>query len=115
MKQLTDAYQLKVYIAEDDHYQDMPLYEWIIREAQQKDLAGATVIRALAGFGASKEIHTSKVLRLAENLPLIIEIIDNKDKIEEFARYISTSITEGLMTLEKLNVHFYRQNSDASE
>lgn len=99
---------LRIFIGESDKHESMPLYEWIVRKARQEGLAGSTVLRGLEGFGAHSRIHTAKILRLSEDLPIIVEIVDTREKIEAFLPKIDNVITEGLATLEKVEVHFYR-------
>ena len=99
---------LRIFIGESDHYQGKPLYEWIVLKARESGLAGATVIRGIEGFGAASRIHTAKILRLSEDLPLIIEIVDTAQKIEDFIPQIDMAITEGLATLENVNIRLYR-------
>jgi PII-like signaling protein len=99
---------LRIFIGENDHYQGKPLYEWIVLKAREAGLAGATVIRGIEGFGAASRIHTAKILRLSEDLPLVIEIVDTAEKIEIFMPQIDMAITEGLATLENVNIRLYR-------
>lgn len=99
---------LRIFIGESDKHKGIPLYEWIVKMAKENGLAGATVIRGLEGFGAHSRIHTSKILRLSEDLPIIIEIVDTLEKIENFIPLIDDSIKEGLATVEKVDIRFYR-------
>jgi len=99
---------LRIFIGESDSHNGIPLYEWIVNKARENGLAGATVIRGIEGFGAHSRIHTTKILRLSEDLPIIIEIIDTLEKIENFLPQIDESIHEGLATLEKVDIKFYR-------
>jgi hypothetical protein len=99
---------LRIFIGESDKYAGMPLYEWIVKSARKQGLAGATVIRGLAGFGAHSRMHTAKILRLSEDLPIVIEIVDTIEKIEAFLPQIDNAIEEGLATIEKVWVRFYR-------
>jgi PII-like signaling protein len=99
---------LRIFIGETDKYEGRPLYEWIVLEAKANGLAGATVLRGVMGFGANSRIHTSKILRLSEDLPIIIEIVDTLDKLRWFLGHIDPAIGEGLATLEKADVQFYR-------
>jgi len=103
---------LRVFIGESDHWQGRPLHEAILLAAREQGLAGATVVRGLAGFGATSLIHTVKVLRLSEDLPMVIEIVDKPDRIEKFVRMLDAMITDGMVTLEKVNVLMYRHNGD---
>jgi PII-like signaling protein len=99
---------LRIFIGEDDKYEGQPLYEWIVRKARESGLAGATVLRGLEGFGAHSRLHTAKILRLSTDLPIVVEIIDTEDKIEAFLPSIDEAVADGLATLEKVEVRFYR-------
>ena len=99
---------LRIFIGESDRHEGVPLYEWIVRQARTHGLAGATVLRGLEGFGAHSRIHTAKILRLSTDLPLVIEIVDTREKIEAFLPAIDGAIREGLATLEKVEIRFYR-------
>ena len=103
-----EGHLLRIFIGESDKYEGIALYEWIVRRAREYGLAGATVIRCLEGFGAHSRIHTAKILRLSEDLPIIIEIVDTLEKIEQFIPLIDEAITEGLATIEKVDIRFYR-------
>ena len=99
---------LRIFIGESDKYGNQPLYEWIVRKARAFGLAGATVFRGLEGFGANSRVHTAKILRLSSDLPIVIEIVDTSEKIEQFMPVIDDAIKEGLATLEKATIRFYR-------
>ena len=99
---------LRIFIGETNKYERVPLYEWIVREARARGMAGATVIRGIQGFGANSLIHTTRILRLSEDLPVIVEIIDTEEKIEAFLAAIDHAITEGIVTVEKARVRMYR-------
>jgi PII-like signaling protein len=99
---------LRIYIGESDRWHDRPLYEAIVLRAREMGLAGATVLRGLAGFGASSRIHTAKILRLSEDLPVVIEIADEAERIESFLPVLDEMITEGLVTVERVRVILYR-------
>jgi uncharacterized protein len=104
-----EGYLLRIFIGEADRHHGKPLYEWIVRQAREEGMAGATVLRGMMGFGAnSRIIHTFKIERLSEDLPVIIEIVDSREKLEKFLARIEGSIHAGLATLEKAEVHFYR-------
>jgi PII-like signaling protein len=99
---------LRIFIGEDDKHEKIPLYEWIVRKAREEELAGATVIRGLEGYGAHSRLHTAKVLRLSSDLPIVVEIVDTAEKIEAFLPLIDAAIGEGLATVERVEVRFYR-------
>lgn len=99
---------LRLFIGENDRYQGRPLYEWLVEEAKRQELAGTTVVRGIMGFGKASRIHSSRILRLSTDLPVIIEIIDTRDRLERFLESVDDAIEEGLATLEKADVKFYR-------
>ena len=106
-----NGHLLRIFIGEADKYEGKPLYEWIIQKARESGLAGTTVIRGIEGFGASSRIHTAKILRLSEDMPIVIEIVDILEKIESFIPLIDVAIREGLVTVEKVEIRFYRSKS----
>jgi len=110
MKIPTDGYLLRIFIGESDHWNGKPLYEAIVMKARELHLAGATVVRGPMGFGANSRLHTTKILRLSEDLPMIIEIVDAKEKIDKLMPHIDEMVQEGLVTLEKVQVIQYRAN-----
>ena len=99
---------LRVFIGESDKHEGGPLYEWIVRAAREQGLAGATVVRGLEGFGAHSRLHTAKILRLSTDLPVVIEIVDTIEKIEAFLPVLDRVVDEGLVTVERVDVRFYR-------
>ena len=103
-----DAQLLRIYIGETDRYGGMPLYEWLVQQARDHGLAGATVLRAIEGFGAHHRVHTAKVLRLAGDLPIVVEIVDTPDKIERFLPVVDGAVGEGLATIERVRIRLYR-------
>ncbi len=103
-----EGHLLRIFVGESDHHQGLPLYDWIVREARRQGLAGATVLRGLEGFGAHSRVHTARILRLSTDLPIVIEIVDTIDKIEAFLPRIDEAISEGLATVEKVQIRFYR-------
>jgi PII-like signaling protein len=105
-----DALLLRIYIGESDKWQHKPLYEAIVLKAREMHLAGATVLRGPMGFGKSSRLHTSKIVRLSMNLPLVIEIVDSEEKINSFLPALDEMIGGGLVTLEKVKVVHYRSN-----
>jgi uncharacterized protein len=103
-----DGYLLRIFIGESDKRDGKLLYEWIVLKARELGLAGATVLRGMMGFGAHSRIHTFKIERLSEDLPIIIEVVDVREKLEIFLSAIDQEIKEGLATLEKAQIRFYR-------
>jgi len=101
---------LRIFVGENDKYEGRPLFEWIVRKAREMELAGATVLRGLEGFGAQSRLHTSKVLRLSTDLPIVIEIVDTEEKIEDFLPFVEKAVGEGLATVEKVEIRFYRSS-----
>ena len=101
------ALLLRIFIGEDDKFGGSPLHEAIVLKARELHLAGATVLRGPIGFGASSRLHTAKILRLSEDLPLVIEIVDSEDKINGFLPTLDQMMTSGLITLEKVQVLQY--------
>jgi uncharacterized protein len=105
-----DAMLLRIFIGEDDRHQHLPLYEAIVLKAREHHLAGATVLRGPMGFGHSSRLHTAKVLRLSEDLPMVVEIVDSEDKINAFLTLLNGMMGSGLVTLEKVKVLQYGQD-----
>jgi len=99
---------LRVFIGESDQYKGKALYEQIVLKARELNLAGATVLRGIMGFGADSRVHTAKLLRLSEDLPVVIEIVDSKEKLDTLLPFLEAVVEEGLITLEKARVIKYR-------
>ena len=91
----TEGYLLRIFIGEADRRGGKPLYEWLVLKAREEGLAGATVLRGVMGFGAHSRLHTFKIERLSEDLPLVVEIVDSRDKLERFLAQIDGDISEG--------------------
>lgn len=108
MKVPTDGKLLRVFIGEADRWDHQPLYEAIVQLARKEGMAGATAIKGFMGFGAKSHMHTAKILRLSEDLPIIIEIVDSEEKINKFLPHLDAMVKDGLVTLEKANVVMYR-------
>jgi PII-like signaling protein len=102
-----DAVLLRIFFGEDDKYQHRPLHEAIVLKARELQLGGATVLRGHVGFGHSSHIHTSKILRLSQDLPVVVEIVDSKEKIDTFLPVLDQMMTSGLVTIEKVQVLQY--------
>jgi PII-like signaling protein len=100
----TSAVMLRIFVSEDEKFHRQPLYEAIVLKAREMHLRGATVLRGQLGFGHSSRIHTTKILRLAQDLPLVVEIVDSQEKIDEFLPILDAMISRGLVTLG--NVQF---------
>jgi PII-like signaling protein len=103
-----DGYLLRIYVGESDRAGHRPLYEAIVLKARERGLAGATVMRGVMGFGKHSVLHTAKILRLSEDLPMVIEIADSLENIEQFLPLLDEMITDGLVTLEQVRVIHYR-------
>lgn len=111
MKLPFESELLRIFIGEEDREKGKPLYELIVEEARKREMAGATVLRGIMGFGANSRIHTAKILRLSEDLPIIVEIVDRPEKITAFIEeWLDSHIKEGLVTLEKARVIAYKYN-----
>ncbi|MDV7393383.1 DUF190 domain-containing protein, partial [Arthrospira platensis SPKY1] len=108
MKLPAEGKLLRIFLGEQDKWEGQPLYEAIVLLARQKGLAGATAIKGFMGFGCKSHLHTTKLLRLSEDLPIIIEIVDSEEKISSFLPLLDGMVREGLITLEKANVIAYR-------
>ena len=106
-----EGYLLRIFIGEGDKHQGKPLYEWLVLQARERGLAGATVLRGWMGYGAnSREIQTFKFTRLSEDLPVVVEIVDTKENLEAYLTTIEPSIRAGMVTLEKATIRIYRGN-----
>ena len=99
---------LRIFVGESDRWRGQPLYEAIVRRAREEGLAGATVLRGMAGFGAHSRIHTSNILRLSEDLPIVVEIVDHAERIDRFLPLLDEMVEEGMMTLEAAHIVAYR-------
>ena len=107
-----EGMMLRIIIGESDKYQGKPLYEHIVLKARELKLAGATVTRGIMGFGADSHMHTAKILRLSDDLPVIIEIVDTEARLNELLPFLDETVKEGLITIEKVRVIKYRHNRD---
>ncbi|WOJ89127.1 DUF190 domain-containing protein [Methylocapsa polymorpha] len=108
-----NAMLLRIFIGEDDRHGHQPLYEVIVMKARELHLAGATVLRGPMGFGHSSRLHTAKILRLSEDLPFVIEIVDSEEKINAFLPVLDGMMASGLVTLEKVQVLQYGSGDKA--
>jgi PII-like signaling protein len=105
---------LRIYIGESDKYHGTPLYEAVVLKAREHHLAGATVLRGPMGFGANSRIHTAKILRLSEDLPTVVEIVDVAEKVEAFLPYLEEMLSGGLVTIEDIGVLIYSPTGNGS-
>lgn len=103
-----DGCLLRIFIGEADKWHGKPLYEAIVYKARELHMAGATVLRGPMGFGAKSRLHTTKILRLSEDLPIVIEIVDAKEKIDAFLPHVDEMVRDGLVTIEPVHVIKYR-------
>jgi PII-like signaling protein len=109
-----DAVLLRIFIGENDRADHKPLYEAIVLKAREMHLAGATVLRGPMGCGKSSRLHTSKIIRLSMDLPLVIEIVDSEEKINSFLPVLDEMMGGGLVTLEKVKVLHYRAGENSA-
>jgi len=110
MKLEGEGFLLRIYIGELDKWHHLPLYEAIVLKAREIGLAGATVFRGPMGFGAHSRMHTAKILRLSEDLPVLIEIVDKEERINTFLPELDKMVADGLVTLEKVHIIKYQGN-----
>lgn len=108
MKLPHEGLLLRVFVGESDLHRGRPAYEQIVLKARELNLAGATVVRGIMGFGASSRVHTAKFLRLSEDLPIVVEIVDTEEKLQPLLEYIDEMGLEGLVTTEHVRVISYR-------
>lgn len=113
MKIPADGKLLRIFIGEADQWQGQPLFEAIVQLARQQGMAGATVLKGFMGFGCKSHMHTAKLLRLSEDLPIVIEIIDSEANINKLLPQLDGMVPEGLITLESVQVIMYRANKPA--
>ncbi len=102
---------VRIYIGESDKHDGMPLYEAIVLRLRERGLAGATVLRGIEGFGAHAHLHTTRLLRLSEDLPILIEVVDSEERIRAVLPELNEMVGDGLITLEKIEVIAYRSGS----
>jgi PII-like signaling protein len=105
---------LRLFIGESDTWHGRPLYQAIVERVREAGLAGATVIRGIEGFGADSRIHTSRILRLSEDLPIVIEVVDSSERIDRIVPVLDEMVGEGMLTLERVQIVAYRSRKDMS-
>jgi len=110
MKLPEEGQLLRIFIGEEDTYKGKPLYDAIVLKARELNLAGATVLRGIMGYGAHSRVHTAKILRLSEDMPMVIEIVDTAENIEKIIPFLDETVDEGLITRENVNVIKYRHS-----
>jgi len=110
-----EAKLVRIFVGESDHWEGRPLYEALVHRAREMGLAGATVLRGIEGFGASSVVHTARILRLSEDLPIVIELVDTSDKIEEFLAVADAMVREGLVTVEGVEIRKYQADQGTEE
>ena len=115
MKLPAEGELLRIFIGETDQFKHRPLHEVIVEEARKRGMAGATVLRGTLGFGAHSRVHTAKILRLSEDLPMVIEIVDAPEKIENFLPDLDKLMDEGMVTVEKVRVITYRHSETKAQ
>ena len=108
MKGETEGLLVRIFVGESDTWHGKPLYEAIVLRVREEGIAGATVLRGIEGFGASSRLHTSRILRLSADLPIVVEIVDTAERIEAVLPLLDEMIQDGLITLEKVRVIAYR-------
>jgi PII-like signaling protein len=103
---------LRLFIGESDTWHGRPLYQAIVERVRAEGLAGATVLRGIEGFGADSHLHTSRILRLSEDLPVVIEIVDTPERIDQVVPLLDEMVAEGMLTLERVHIVSYRSSAD---
>lgn len=102
------ALLVRIYLGEADHWHGRPLYQAIVERLRERGIAGATVLRGVEGFGAASRLHTTRLLRLSEDLPMLVEVVDEEDRLTAVLPEIDEMVGDGLITLERVEVHAYR-------
>lgn len=104
------AKKVRIYVGESDQWHGQPLYAAIVRRAREHGLAGATVLRGIEGYGATSRLHTARILRLSEDLPMVIELVDLEERVNAFLPALDEMVTEGLVTIQDVHVLRYVAN-----
>jgi PII-like signaling protein len=108
MKMEGEGKLLRIFVGESDRFEGKPLFEAIVESVRREGVAGATVLRGIEGFGASSHLHTSRILRLSEDLPVVIEIVDTEENVDRILPMLDSMVGDGMMTIEKVHVITYR-------
>ena len=112
MKLQGEGRLLRIFIGESDRWHGKPLYRAIVEAVRREGLAGATVVRGIEGFGADSHLHTSRILRLSEDLPVVIEIVDTAERIDRIVPILDDMVSEGMLTLERVQIVSYRSSAE---
>ena len=112
MKNVKDGILLRIFISENHTYEGKCLFELIVKKAREMQMAGATVFRGIMGFHGKNKIQTSTILRLSENMPIVIELVDSQENIDQFIPFLEEVVTDGLVTSEKANIIIHPQLTD---
>ncbi len=115
MKRETEAILLRIFIGESDRYEGKPLFRYLVEFFKKEGMAGATVLRGILGFGKTSIIHTTSVLRLSADLPIVVEVVDKKEKIEKIKPKLVEIVKEGLITEERVRIIFYESNNKSEK
>ncbi len=110
-----EGHLLRIIIGESSRHEGVPLYEWIVKKAREHGVAGATVVRGMMGYGANSRIKTTSILRLSEDLPVVIEMIDTREMLEGFLGIVDPVLKEGLVTFEKMHIRMYRGSTTRTD
>ena len=105
---------LRIFIGESDHHEGKPLYQALVERVRAEGLAGATVVRGIEGFGASSHLHTSRILRLSQDLPIVVEIVDTTEQIDRILPIVDEMVGDGMVTVERVEVLAYRAGQSAT-
>ena len=114
MRPGVEAKLVRIFVGESDHWDGRPLYEALVHKAREMGLAGATVLRGIEGYGASSVVHTARILRLSEDLPIIIELVDTQDSIDSFLEIAEPMVGEGLITIERVEIRKYQADESSA-
>ena len=101
------AVLVRIFVGEQDMHERVPLYEAIVMKAREQNIAGATVLKGVMGYGASSRVHTSKILRLSEDMPMVVELVDSETRMQPLLQWLETVVDSGLITIEKIRVCRY--------
>lgn len=115
MKRYGEGALLRIFVGESDKCHGVPLYEWIVLKARELNISGATVLRGVMGYGAHSRLHSAKTVRLSEDLPLVIEIVDTDENIDRLLPLLDEVVPEGLITIERVRMIKYRSDEEQEQ